>query len=252
MQLEDRVTINTPEGLDLELQLAGVGSRFMAGCVDLFLQLVIVAVIAVLLHSVVGGGGVAAALDVITFFIVLYAYDVLFEVLAGGRTPGKRLVHLRVVRASGVPVDLPASALRNLLRVIDGFAFLYLPGLICVLATRRNQRIGDLAAGTLVIRDAPRPKRARAAAPAPGPATSPVGPGAAPALPALADVSAVTPDEIATVRRFLERRTTIAPGPRQQLAYRLEQGLRPKVSGLPEGGGPERFLETLASLKARV
>jgi len=242
MQLEDRVTISTPEGLDLELQLAGVGSRFMAACVDLFLQFLIVAVVAVLLENVVGGG-FAAALLVITFFIVLYAYDVLFEVLAGGRTPGKRLVHLRVVRASGGPIDLPASALRNLLRIIDGFIFLYLPGLICVLATRRNQRIGDLAAGTLVIRDAPRPKRARAVAPAPP---------ADPTLPARADVSAVTPDEIATVRRFLERRATIAPGPRQQLAYRLEQGLRPKVSGLPEGGSPERFLETIAALKARV
>jgi len=241
MQLEDRVTINTPEGLDLELQLAGVGSRFIAACFDLFLQLIILVVVDIIV-SVLIGGAVGAAVVILSLFLVIWGYDVLFEVLADGRTPGKRLTHLRVVRASGVPVDLPASALRNLLRVIDGFAFLYMPGLICVLVTRRNQRIGDLAAGTLVIRDA-----ARTTPPKATPTPTPVAFAAA-----HADVSAVTVEEMAAVRRFLERRTTIAPGPREQLAYRLEQGLRPKVSGLPEGPNPERFLEALAALKSRV
>ena len=84
-------------------------------------------------------------------------YPIAFELLARGRTPGKRLTHLRVVRERGDAVDLPSSVIRNLVRLLDGQTLLWKqPTIISILATgNRNQRPGDIAGGTLVIRDAP-------------------------------------------------------------------------------------------------
>ena len=254
MELDDRVTIATPEGLRLHLQLAGLGSRFIAVSVDLVLEVIIIAVIGFIMDSVVGGA-VAAAVTAVSAFSVLYFYNVLFEVLGGGRTPGKRLSHLRVLRDDGTPVDLPASAIRNLLRLVD-LLFAGLPALFSILLTKRNQRLGDIAAGTLVIREAPQPARAPVAVPsaaagAPALATSSgVAKADAPATPL--DVSAVTAEEVAAVRRFLARRDELERDARQRLAYRLEAGLRAKVSGAPEHHNPERFLEALVAAKARV
>jgi uncharacterized RDD family membrane protein YckC len=250
VELEDRITVATPEGLLLALQLAGVGSRFIAGVFDLFLQAIIIALVAVVANAVVGGS-IAVAVLAVSVFLVIYFYDVLFEVLAAGRTPGKRLTHLRVVRDDGTPIDLPSSAIRNLLRLIDGPTFAYLPGLASVLVTRRNQRLGDLAAGTLVIRDAVAP-----AGPPPL-IVATVADGGTPAAMTPSggrplDASAVTDAEMAAVRRFLARRDDLERTARQRLAYRLQAGLRPKVSGGPEDQNPERFLEALADAKARV
>jgi len=110
-----------------------------------------------------------------------------------------------------------------------------------IVTTKRNQRLGDLAGGTLVIRDAPArrdvPRRSNASEP----------------LDAAGwDVSAVSIEELATVRRFLERRTQLDARARRELAYRLEQGLRPKVAGAPERLDPERFLEELERVRQHV
>ncbi len=242
MELEDRITIATPEGVELGIVLAGAGSRFIASVIDLALQLVLVG-LAALVTLVLVGGGVGTALFAIAAFAAAYLYDVLFEVLASGRTPGKRATHLRVVREQGTPVDLPASAIRNLLRFIDLLPTAYLVGLISILLTRRNQRLGDLAAGTLVIRDG----ATGAAAAALGTQTN------APAGfdESGWDVSAVSLEELAAVRRFLERRASLDRRARVELAHRLEQGLRGKVAGAPVTLDAEEFLEALARVKAK-
>ena len=238
MELEDRVTIATPEGVELQLALAGLGSRFIAGVIDLIIQLVVVVVLALLTGALSGGGALNTVVFVVGAFLVAFFYPVLFEVLAGGRSPGKRVNHLRVVRENGTPIDFPASAIRNLLRLLDGPPLLYLPTTVSIVATARNQRPGDLAAGTLVIREAP----VLAAAPVSPPAR---------ALPADWDVSAVTPQELAAVRRFLARRESLERRARHELALRLANGLGAKVAGARLRGDPERFLETLAELKTR-
>jgi uncharacterized RDD family membrane protein YckC len=241
VELEDRITIATPEGVELGIVLAGAGSRFIASVIDLALQLVLIGLAALVTLGIVGGG-VGAALLAIAAFAAVYTYDVLFEVLASGRTPGKRATHLRVVRERGTPVDLPASAIRNLLRFIDLLPAAYLVGLISILLTRRNQRLGDLAAGTLVIRDvASRPGSDASATDLSAPVAFD-GSGW--------DVSAVSVEELAAVRRFLERRTSLDRRARIELAHRLEQGLRVKVAGAPEGLDAEGFLERLAWVKA--
>ena len=119
-----------------------------------------------------------------------------FEVLAGGRTPGKRWNGLRVVRTGGQPVGFVSSTIRNLLRVVDLLPGFYLVGIVSILVTKRNQRVGDLAAGTIVAR-APRRRRARFEAP------PPARPAAAAAAHSAWDVSAITAEELAAVRAFL-------------------------------------------------
>lgn len=248
MDLDETITIVTPEGIELRLQLAGLGSRFIAGSVDVIIQLILLVILALITRGVAGATGITAVVYGIGAFAITLLYPILFELLAGGRTPGKRLSHLRVLRDSGAPVDLPASAIRNLMRLIDGPLLLYLPTVISIAVTRRNQRPGDLAAGTIVTRENPAARPAQVPAAAPAAVAPPDGDaGEADRW----DVSAVTAQEVAAVRRFLERRQSLDRSARQALAARLAEGLRPKVSSAPADLSPERFLEELERIKRR-
>ncbi|HZB74666.1 MAG TPA: RDD family protein, partial [Solirubrobacteraceae bacterium] len=121
MEYEERTRIATPEGVELELVLAGLASRFMAELLDgLILGVLIAALVAA---AALAGGGAGVLILVIALggiLLLAIAYHVAFEVLAGGRTPGKRWCGLRVVLEGGEPVGLRASAIRNLLRLIEG------------------------------------------------------------------------------------------------------------------------------------
>src|SRR5206468_11279553 len=111
----------------------------------------------VVVGSSVGGdevGGFLIAGLFVAGFLVYFGYDVAFETLASGRTPGKRAAGLRVVRLGGEPVGFVASAVRNLGRLVDMQpGLLYAVGAATILFSRHNQRLGDLAAGTLVVRE---------------------------------------------------------------------------------------------------
>jgi len=241
VQFEDRITLATPEGVHLELTLAGVGSRFAAALVDLAIQIALLIVIAAVGFGVFAPTGVGVAAVTVLSFLVFAAYDILFEVFASGRTPGKRLNGLRVVRTDGSPVGFFTSAVRNVLRLADLLPGMYLAGIVSILVTRRNQRLGDLAAGTLVVRER-RPSLGWQA-----PAPSPQAPNAQ----WLSwDVSAVSAAELAAVRRFLARRNELTSGARYELALKLAQPLRSKVPGVPDDVRGERFLEQLAAAKA--
>jgi uncharacterized RDD family membrane protein YckC len=255
VELDDRITIATPEGIELQLQLAGLGSRFIAGLVDLIIQVLAIIVLALATGPLTGGGKLNAVVFVVGTFVIWFFYPILFEVPARGRTPGKRLSHLRVVREGGAPVDLQASAIRNLMRLIDGPLLAYLPTLVGIVVTDRNQRPGDLAAGTLVIRENPAPKaasRARRAKRAKRAKRASAAAISAPLPEVLPDwdVSAITPQELAAVRRFLDRRETLDRAARYELALRLASGLHAKVAGATGRTDPERFLETLAAIKS--
>jgi uncharacterized RDD family membrane protein YckC len=242
VQYEDHLTIATPEGVSLDLTLAGLGSRAIAGCIDLVLKAVLVGLLMIVLLALIGVGAALVILPEIA--MTMLVYDVLFETLAAGRTPGKRISGLRVVRSSGRPVDLSASAVRNAVRLVDGLPLSYLPTIVSILLTRRNQRPGDLAADTVVIRDRREIDRARH-----GPAATPAtAASAGPPAGATWDVSAVPAEDLATVRTFLERRDGLAPGARRRLAAQLDGALRPRVGGADEPD-PERFLEILYDAK---
>jgi uncharacterized RDD family membrane protein YckC len=239
---EDRISVATPEGVTLDVTLAGVGSRFAAGLIDQVLRTALVLAL-LLLIGLVGdlgdtSSGLFLALLLVALFLVQFAYDVLFETLAGGRTPGKRWTGLRVVKAEGGPVGFLASTIRNVLRIVDSLPGFYLVGMLCVLFTRNNQRLGDLAAGTIVVRE----RTQRTALPQ---TATPVGDDSS-----LWDVSAISADDVATVRRFLDRRQTLAPEARERLAYEMATRLGPKVVGPPRQWEPEAFLEYLVATKA--
>jgi uncharacterized RDD family membrane protein YckC len=243
VDLDESITVATPEGVELRLQLAGLGSRFIAGAADVIIQLLLIVILALLTGALSGSSGVGLAVFAIGTFVITIFYPVLFEVLAGGRPPGKRLSHLRVVRDSGAPVDVTASLIRNLIRLLDGPTLLYLPTIVSIAVTSHNQRPGDLAAGTLVIREQP----PTTPTPAPRPLTAATTT-AGRSVPRW-DTSAITPQETAAVRRFLERRHTLDVKARQELALRLANGLRPKVTSPPSDLTPERFLEEIVQSK---
>jgi len=238
VEYDDTRTIPTPEGVELQLRLAGVGSRFSAGLIDLAIQAALVAVTG-LLAGLAGGGLAAGIILIVGVFLATVVYDVLFEVRAAGRTPGKRVLGLRVVLADGGPVGLRASAVRNLIRLIEGFALSYVPAILSILITRDNQRLGDLAAGTVVARETTTAGR-------------PASTGVHPPSPQLAhwDVSAVTAEELSAVRSFLGRRHGFEPAAREALARQLAERLAARVSGAPPEMPAERFLEDLAAAKA--
>lgn len=238
MQYEDRITIATPEGLDVELTLAGVGSRFFSAIVDVAIEGVVIAAALVAFFNLTSDA-VAAAVSALITFSVIFGYHVLFETLASGRSPGKRVAGLRVVRVGGAPVRFKDSAIRNIVRLIDILPpITYMLGAVTILITKRNQRLGDLAAGTIVVRVAPRRK----------PAAVDLLPRELPDVERW-DVSAVTPDELIAVRRFLDRREGLSPAARDDLARDLASRLRPKVAGA-DVDGDEGFLEGLSAAKA--
>jgi uncharacterized RDD family membrane protein YckC len=241
VELDDRVTIATPEGVDLDLTLAGVGSRFVSALVDFTIQtLLVLALYAVFYFT--GLGGYAAAGYAIFSFVVIFGYDVFFEVLASGRTLGKRWNGLRVVRTDGRPITVFPSLVRNLMRLVDFLPFGYLVGIVSILVTGKNQRLGDIAAATIVIRE----RRAKAAEEAA--MQSYVLPRSVETAPV--DTSAVTAEELAALQAFLGRRHEIDAGARRELAHTMAERLRPKVGGAPEDLRGELFLELIAKTKA--
>ncbi|MFP5362200.1 MAG: RDD family protein [Thermoleophilia bacterium] len=244
MQYEDRITIPTPEGVALELTLAGLGSRAVAGGLDLVFKALVVGLLLLVLLGAFGSGGALVIVPAVGLTLLLY--DVCFETLRGGRTPGKSIGGLRVVRSSGRPVDLTASMIRNVLRLVDGMALSYVPTVVSIAATKRNQRLGDLAADTIVIRERRGIDREQPGFAA-GAAVASAGPAHA-AAGASWDVSAVPAEDLATVRAFLERRGSLAREPRTRLAAQLDRALRPRVGGA-DVTDPERFLEILYDAK---
>jgi len=239
MGLDDQLRIDTPEGVAVEMTLAGMGSRFLARLLDFVIQGAVFVALLVVFQS---GNGFARAGLIIGVFFLFFGYDVLFEVAANGRTPGKMAAGIRVVTTEGAPVGFVASAVRNLLRIIDGFMlitfFLAPVGIIAMFSTSKHQRVGDLAAGTVVARD-------RIVVPPP-----PVVLGYPVDAPFMAwDVSAVTPDEVVTIRRFLDRRVTLDPGARRNIGEDLAGRLRPKVAAT-EQWPAEPFLEGIVAAKS--
>lgn len=221
MHLDDRLTIETPEGVTIELTLAGLGSRLGAATVDILIQGVVL--LGLVLALTLAGSVVSPDLGVFVMGIgsllialVVLGYYIVFETLNGGRTPGKAALGIRVATVDGRPVTLAAVTLRTLLRLIDFLPFLYAVGAIAVVVTARNQRIGDLVANTVVVRDR---------TPAPSVARSPQGTKEG------WDVATVPEAELALVRRFLSRRDQLTPEARARLAAETSARLRPKVTG---------------------
>ncbi|MGA3160393.1 MAG: RDD family protein [Terracidiphilus sp.] len=258
----DQLNIATPELVDIEMPLAGIGSRFIALLVDTLIWiagfLVVLVLLAIFLPGIAAFSKISAewAIAIIIFIIFLlnWGYFTLFEAYWNGRTPGKRVARIRVIQHSGRAIGLFESMARNLVRYIDMQPFaLYAVGVISIFASRRHQRLGDLAAGTLVVRDrvqeAPlwgdsgaRTFTAQIftpSAPAPEPHN---------AYSLSADgIARLSTTDLEVLEGFFSRRLDLSLSTRQALAERIAAAIQAK-SGLepPAGASVETFLEATA------
>ncbi len=151
-RLDTSLHLETPEGTAVELHPAGIVTRGVAFVVDELIRWGVVAA-----TSIVAGmaGNFGMGFFLVVLFLTYWLYGVAFEVLNNGVTPGKRSQGLRVVHDNGTPIRLPASMVRNLVLAVDLLPMAYAGAIISMLITARFQRLGDLAAGTLVVHDVP-------------------------------------------------------------------------------------------------
>ena len=228
---EEILVIETPERVPLHFALASIGNRFLACAIDHALQFAIYLLVFIafyVLMDYASFGGIfedapkwVYALLVILVFLIFSSYFMFFEWLWNGQTPGKRWLKLRVIREDGRPVTFWEAAVRNLLRLFDMMpAPFYSIGLICVFINSNDQRVGDMVAGTVVVREreaeAPTFDQVFAA---------PVSDAALrrsfkPVL-FTADLTSLTAKEIEVVDTFLRRRWDLPEAPRQWMAWRV-------------------------------
>jgi len=157
----DQLSIETPELVAIDMPVAGIGSRFVAILIDYLIWTVAIIAIIIIIALVDPslsrfskvGEKWATAISIAVPFLIFWGYFTLFEAFWDGRTPGKRIAKIRVIQRSGRGIGLLESMTRNLLRLVDQFPVIYVVGVVSIFLTRDHQRLGDLAAGTLVIHD---------------------------------------------------------------------------------------------------
>jgi len=250
MSLFNQIKIQTPESVELEFTLAGIGSRAYALAIDyiaIALAITVVLLVATMLATqliqlieTLGGLGNLelwlAALAMLALFIIYVGYFALMEANGQGQTPGKRLAKIRVIRDDGRPVGIFQTTLRSLLRPVDEFLFL---GFLCIVfLNSQEKRLGDLVAGTLVIQAEQSEVKGAVT-------LSDDANGAAKALLNMSDLSPLLPDDFATIRQYLERRSQMLGPARQSLALRLAQEVQAilQLEKLPFDMTPDVFLE---------
>jgi uncharacterized RDD family membrane protein YckC len=236
---EDILIIETPERVPLHFALASIGNRFLACSVDHLIQwlaLGLILLAGVVLSNISAIQAVFAsapkwvsAVMILLLFLVFSSYFAFFEWLWSGQTPGKRWMKLRVIREDGRPITFWEAAVRNLLRVFDMVPPpFYSIGLISVFSTSRDQRIGDLVAGTVVVREreAEAPEFAQVFA---APVSDPALRRSFKPVEFTASLSSLTDSEIQVVETFLRRRWDLSDVPRQWMAWRVSLPILYKI-----------------------
>ncbi|WP_257459111.1 RDD family protein [Archangium lipolyticum] len=238
--------VATPERVALSLPVAGIGYRCLAYLIDivlLFLFWVVAYFTFTLLVSDVLGffeglSGFTRTLMVVGVFATQWLYWTVCEVVMGGQTPGKRLIGIRVVRVDGSPVGVLESAVRNLVRVVDFLPGLYATGCLSMLLTRQHRRLGDLLAGTLLVREE-RIDLDKYTAPA----------AEAPAVSAASSRMRLAPEDVELILAFLTRAPQLEPAARTRLGTKLVDrygglGEEERATVLASPQATESFLRT--------
>ena len=227
--MKDHLSIETPEQIALNYSVAGIGSRFYAAMLDTLLLTLIVVIGGFVVVSAVVElddifGNWLAAIGGLVVFALFWGYYMLFEVTLNGQSPGKRALGLRVIKEGGYPISFADSAIRNLVRLIDFLPFCYGVGLIAMLTNKNWRRLGDLAAGTLVVRDgAKATDTGNSPRPPPLPSSLNYGEWLQPAL--------LTASEKEAVRMYLSRRSRLPTLRRRELARTLASPIVQKMGG---------------------
>jgi uncharacterized RDD family membrane protein YckC len=231
--VERDLDVRTAEAVTVRFELAGLGSRFLALAADFALQLLVALAvfIAFAVYSLIavrysplgvplGAGGklghaFAIALLAIASFVLFFGYFIVFELAWNGQSPGKRLLGLRVIRDGGFPVDAGASVIRNLVRIVEASLGFYVISAFVTLLSSENKRLGDFAAGTIVVRDD------------------------AAEIPALAalngaadravDVNGLDRNDRLLIEQYLARRASLEPAAALAIAAAIGARIRPKL-----------------------
>ncbi|MBE9005627.1 RDD family protein [Fortiea sp. LEGE XX443] len=251
MHIFNRVKFRTPESIELEFTLAGIGNRAWALLID-YLVLAVILVVCVFTWVTISGqltdfwqsqdtfasqlGLWLIAIIFLTLFGIYAGYFVFFETLWQGQTPGKRFAKIRVVRDDGRPIGLAQATLRALLRPLDEFLFM---GAFLIMFSRREKRLGDWAAGTIVIESQTTTASATFT-------ISEQARSFYEELLDIADLSQLLPDDFAVIREYLQRRGAMALKSRVALASKLTQQVTAIINldKLPEVA-PDVFLEAV-------
>lgn len=264
----DQLTIDTPEQVAIRFPIAGIGSRFLAVLADTLVQGVAYAVLILIFVLIASsapktsGGALSHTGEkwliagvVLFHFLLYWGYFALFETYWNGQTPGKKFCKIRVIQQSGRQITFFEAMTRNLIRIIDMMPGFYLIGVISMVCNRRNQRLGDLAAATIVIHERSSeeplwggngPRTITAGAFEPLPPEPAFQPSAEATLPADA-VAKLSPEDLVVIDRFFSRILDMDLGTRAHIAERLAAQMTHKM-GLdpPLEEKPERLLETIA------
>lgn len=252
MHFFNRVSLSTPESVELEFTLAGIGNRTLALLIDYHILAAVLVGFWVLwgtfslgLLSYLNSSGVnytsaplwLLAIALLINFFIFAGYFTFFEVLWQGQTPGKRFTKIRVIRDNGRPIGLAQAALRALLRPIDDFCFI---GVFFILFGKQEKRLGDWAAGTLVIQEQRGDRKATLTISDPAKQL-------AIELPHLANISQLLPDDFAVVRTYLQRRRTMDARARNDLSLNLARQLRTLIGleTIPPNTTADQFLEAV-------
>lgn len=150
MKVDPVRALETPEGITLELRVAGLGVRAAAWGIDMMIRLGVFWAVS-MVFGILQLTGVGLVL--VSAFLLTWGYPIAFEVLRDGATPGKRMMHLRVVHEDGTPVGWMASFVRNLMRTVDMLPIGYAVGIVALLFDGESRRLGDIVARTLVVYD---------------------------------------------------------------------------------------------------
>jgi uncharacterized RDD family membrane protein YckC len=267
----DQLNIETPEQVELQFGIAGIGSRFVAALLDNliitgFYILAGIALALVLSGAAAAGGRAGEELDtagkwvlaifIFLNFLLIWGYFALFEALWRGQTPGKRIMKLRVIKESGRQITLFESLARNLLRFVDYLPGMYLVGVITMLCNKRNKRLGDFAAGTIVVHEYVEETplvfqtSTTLVAPVAFAAHEPerLAPWAKPIearFPADA-IARLGQQDLVVIETFFARMLDLPLDTRAAMAYRIAGQLAARMGvPLPEGN-PERIMESVA------
>ncbi len=247
IETEETLIIETPERVPLAFALASIGNRFLAVAIDHFIQYFVIFIVAWAVFSLSGVGSMETienseilrempkwtiAVLIIVLFLIFAGYFIVFEWLWNGQTPGKRLLKLRVIREDGRPITLWEAIARNLLRIFDAVPGFVLPvysiGLITIFMSNRDQRIGDMFAGTVVVRE-----RTDEAPTFQETFSNPISDAAFRRVqkPTLfqADVNSITQLEIEVAESFLRRRWDLTEQQRLWMAWRVALPLMYKI-----------------------
>jgi uncharacterized RDD family membrane protein YckC len=220
MQFLKQVKSKTPESVELEFTLAGVGSRTVALLIDYLIWTIILITLLIVfgfLFYAVSASEEATkwiiAIQAFIFFVVYIGYFIFFETIWQGQTPGKRYARIRVIRDDGRTAGLQQAIMRSLLRMVDDTLFL---GLLMIMFTKQEKRLGDLVAGTIVVQEGQvvSPKEI---------VIDPAAQAMMPNLLATGKMAALTPEDFAGIRRYLQRYPYLSNTAQMDVSYKLYQ-----------------------------